>query len=183
MVAVRICFIVALLLPALSGAEETSLRTFQLPEHGSLQLSAPRSWKDKLRQPPQGMPPTIAFTSQQGNEFQVFITPLWNRMGAFPDKDEMLDMVLDAAEEAKQQAVERNLPISEMRGDSGIGYYFSATDRAPKPGEFKYLTQGILQIGELVTSFTILSNDGGATIASDALRMLKGAHQVFTKAL
>jgi hypothetical protein len=56
-----------------------------------------------------------------------------------------------------------------MRGESGMGYYFSATDRAPKPGEFKYLTQGILHIGELVASFTILSNDGGEANASDAL--------------
>src|SRR5215813_12710013 len=119
MLIVRALILIVFLFPALSKAEETSLRTFQLPEHGSLQLSAPLSWKDQIRQSARNLPPTIAFTPQQGNEFRVFIIPLWNRMGAFPDKDEMLNMVLDAAEEAKQQAVERSLPIVEMRGESG----------------------------------------------------------------
>ena len=84
-------------------------------------------------------------------------------------------MVLNAAEEAKQQAVERSIPVVEMRGNSGIGYYFMASDRASKPGELTYITKGILQMEQLAAFFTVLSNDGEGTISSAALQMLRRA--------
>jgi hypothetical protein len=176
MLIVRALILLLFLFPALSGAEETSLRTVQLPESGSLQLRAPRSWKDQLHQS-RNVPPTIVFGPEQGNDFQVQITPMRGTTGAAPDKDELLDIVLNAAEEAKQQAVERSIPVVEMKGDSGIGYYFTATDRDPKP-VFTHLTKGILQIGEVAAFFTILSKDGGEATTSDALKMLKGARYV-----
>jgi hypothetical protein len=182
MLIVRALILLVLLFPALSEAEETSLRTFQLSKSGSLQLSAPRSWKDQLHQS-RDVPPTIVFGPQQGNEFQVQITPMGSTSGAAPDKDELLNIVLNAAEEAKQQSVERSIPVVEMKGKSGIGYYFSATDRAANPSEFTHITKGILQIGDLAAFFTILSNDDDETIASDALQMLKGARYVLAKAL
>ena len=124
-------------------------------------------------------PPTIVFTPPESNEFEILITPMWStRTGAVPKKDEMQRMVAEVAEAARRQAVERSIPIVEMQGNSGIGYYFSATDRAPKSDEFRYMTQGVLRIGELAATFTILTNDGGELIASDALELLKGARYV-----
>jgi hypothetical protein len=177
MVILRALILLAFLFPALSGAEETSLRIFQLREHQSLQFSAPRSWKDHLHQEP-GWPPTIVFAPQEREQFQVQITPMWVNRGAIKG---LLEIVVNAAEEAKQ-AVEPSLPIMEMRGDSGIGYYFSATDRAPKPNDFTYMTKGIFQIGDLAAFFTILSNDDAEIIASAALQMLKGARYIVARA-
>jgi hypothetical protein len=33
-------------------------------------------------------------------------------------------------------------PLTLLKGDQARGYYFRATDRAPGPGEYKYLYQG-----------------------------------------
>jgi hypothetical protein len=59
----------------------------------------------------------------------------------------------------------------------GPGFYFSATDRAPKPDEYKFLTQGVVRVGELSVTFTILTNDGQDAVVKQALDALKSATQ------
>jgi len=49
----------------------------------------------------------------------------------------MIGNLFLAAQSALSQAVEKSLPVQELRGGNAQGSYFSATDRAPKPGEFK----------------------------------------------
>src|SRR5690242_8180967 len=67
----------ALLLAAtLAGAESTTIRTFPVPEHGSLQLSAPKSWPVELRTAPERSLPVIAFGPSEGATYQVLITPV-----------------------------------------------------------------------------------------------------------
>jgi len=170
--------------PSISHAEDSSLREFRLPQRGALQFNVPRSWKEEIRQPPQDLPPTIVFHPSSGNGFQVLITPMWavSTGMVMPDGEEIRRSVTQAAEDAKAQAVERNIPIVEIRGDFGIGYYFSATDRSPKPGEFKYLTQGLVRIGELAAAFTILTNDGADEVVPDTLLMLRRARHIYAKA-
>ncbi len=45
-------------------------------------------------------------------------------------------------------------------GANGVGFYFTATDRDPAAGEFKFMTQGALQVGTLTLWFTILTERG-----------------------
>lgn len=46
----------------------------------------------------------------------------------------------------------------------------------PKPGEYKFMTQGIIRIWELMTAFTVLTNEGQEGIISNVLMMLKAAN-------
>ncbi len=85
------------------------------------------------------------------------------------------DIVERSAKDVASQAVEETIEIKELQGDSVAGYYFTATDKAPKPGEFKYMTQGMFRVGDVGPTFTILTNDGGESVILDALAMLKGA--------
>ena len=78
---------------------------------------------------------------------------------------------------AKTQAVEKELRVVEFQGRSGPGFYFAATDRAPKPDEYKLLTQDVVRVGELSVTFTILTNDGQDAVVKQALDALKGATQ------
>jgi hypothetical protein len=71
--------------------------------------------------------------------------------------------------------VEGVLPLQEIKGVDGRGFYFTATDRAPKPGEAKYLTQGIIRVGEISLAFTVLTNDGQEAVVRAALEMLRTA--------
>ena len=155
-------------------------KKFALPERGFLQMSVPPNWDDQIRQPPQALPPTIAFRARQGKPFEVLVTPIWRARPDIPvsTKDTIRQRVERAADDVKSQAVEKSIRLVEFSGSSGPGFYFSATDRAPKPGEYKFVTQGMLKVSDLVVTFTILTNDGQEQVMRDALSMLKSAVHV-----
>ena len=98
-----------------------------------------------------------------------------SRTSPVSTKDSIRQQVERSADEAKSQAAEKTIRVIEFAGSSGPGYYFSATDRAPKPGEYKFVTQGMLKVSDLVVTFTILTNDGQEQVSRDALSMLKSA--------
>ena len=172
--------LVLLLMPGAAIAQTSAIseRRFTLPDHGSFVIQVPRDWKDQLRRSPRGSP-TILFSPGSGKPFQVLITTIWPATKDRPphSRDQLRAIVERAAQGAKSQAVESELRIVEFQGRSGPGFYFSATDRAPKPGEFKFMTQGILRVGELSVSFTILTNEGQEVIVKQALEALKGTIQ------
>jgi len=159
---------------------QTENRRFPLPDHGFLKLSMPVGWKHQLRQPPERLPPTIMLQAGSGPAFAILITPIWPARADIKPQTpaEMRQQVETAVERIKPQAVEKHIKVNELRGVSGVGYYYAATDKAPKPGEFKYLTQGMLRVDNLLVTFTILTNDGQQGVVTDALTMLRGAvHQ------
>ncbi len=159
------------------GAEETFGRLYPLPGHGKLRLEVPISWIHKIKQPPNRLPPTIEFKNKIKDSFTILITTIWpaNETIPPPSDKSIQQQVKKAAEAVGNQSVEKTLPIKEIKGTSGFGYYYFATDPSPKPGEYKYMTQGIIRIGELSVPFTILTNDENENIINDALEMLKSA--------
>ena len=163
-----------------ANAQDTVTRKYPLANHGVFQLQVPRSWQEELRQPPRDYPPTIVLTPKAGSSFQILITPMFAvREGmTMPSAARIKASVERAAENAKHQAVEKTVPVKELKGPAATGYYFSVTDRAPKPGEYKYMTQGILRVGAVTPTFTILTNDGAESIVIQALNMLEGARHL-----
>ena len=159
------------------GAAETTERRLPLPDHGFLQIAVPVSWQDQLRQPPDRLPPTIAFRPRGGLPFDILITPIWpaHKNVALPTPAELRQRVEQVVGQIKPRAVWKHIQVIELRGNAGIGYYYAATDKAPKPGEYKYLTQGILRVDNLLVTFTILTNDGQQDVVADALALLRSA--------
>jgi hypothetical protein len=86
-------------------------------------------------------------------------------------------LVEEREETIAPQAVERELPIHEIRGTSGSGYYFSATDKAPRPDEDECLTEGALAVDDLLLFFTVLTNDADSSIVNDAFDVLRSARR------
>ena len=162
---------------SLASAEETATRRYPLVGHGAIHLEVPQSWRDEVRQPPEHFPPTIVFSPQSGPPFQILLTPMYSvrESMVMPTPSTVKSTVERAAQHARSQAVEKAISVQELKGTASAGYYFSATDRNPKPGEYKYLTQGMLRTGELAPTFTILTNDGAEDILADSLLMLKSA--------
>jgi hypothetical protein len=160
---------------ALAG--ETSLRRYQLPDNSNIQFNVPASWKDEVRRPPKNLPITIRFGPQTGGSFEVLVTPLWPRKSQAPpaSAEKIRDVTQEAARRVKPQVIEKTIPIKELKGPAVSGYYFSVTDRAPKKGEYKFMTQGIIRIGEMLTTFTVLTNEGRESVVPEVLAMLKDA--------
>jgi hypothetical protein len=166
----------ALVVFGTANAEDSKTRSYSLPGHGYIELDVPVSWQDSVRQPPDALPPTITFTAASGAHFQVIVTPFW-AMGTAakpPTNVELSRLVHGATAEAAQSSVEKTLEVKDMGMGSNVGYYFTATDRAPKPDEYKYLNQGMMRVGDLSIAFTILTNDGQEKIAAQALSMVSG---------
>jgi hypothetical protein len=150
---------------------------FELPDHGALALLLPDGWVAKVRQPPNRLPPTIMMRPLADGAGEIIVTAVWPVGSAtkIPDETTLRSEVGDAAKNAASQSVERVLPIQEIKGVDGRGFYFAATDRAPKPGEYKYLTQGIIRVGKIALAFTILTNDGQEAVVQAALKVLRTA--------
>jgi len=148
-------------------------KRYELPNHGVLLLNVPDKWIDQVRRPPGNLPPTIRFIQLTGEQFEILFTPLWKMPGArvdFGTVQGIKNLVEGAAVEASSQAVEKNINVKELTG-SNIGYYFSATDKAPKPGEYKYMSQGAVGINEIMGTFTILTNSPDSKVVEQAINM------------
>jgi hypothetical protein len=167
----------ALLAAGVAFATDAGLKRYELPNSDTLELTLPAGWVDNVEQPAGGGPPTIEIAVAEGGPRQVFVTPEW----ADPTAQEvrelpaLRDAIRDAAERTRPEAVEAYLEVRQLDGANGVGYYFAATDRDPGPDEFKFMSQGALQVGTLTVWFTILTNEGQDTVAVEALSMLQAA--------
>jgi len=148
-----------------------------LPGGDELWLTIPAGWNEKFDSPQKNMPPGVWLTSRQGASFNVLITPLSGTpMGdAMSDDNRLRAIVTSAARNALAKSVEMTIPVHDLTGPSVHGFYIFATDRAPAPGEWKYLTQGMINIDGAPFAFTILTNDGQEAVAKAALEMIRSA--------
>ncbi len=138
---------------------------------GELVLPAPDAWKVEKGEDAN----TIRLHPAKGSDFYIEVTALPEGQ----DKDvgmELVHSLVEAnAEKMKDQSVEKELALQELKSATAQGYYFFATDPAPKPGEWTYMTSGLMLVGKLPVSFTVLSN-GKASPPEQAMDMLRAAH-------
>jgi hypothetical protein len=162
-------------LPVAAG--QTSARQYTLPDGSIFQLKVPVSWQQEFTQELSELPPTITLRPKTGEDFAVLVTPLppAGENSPPPNTEAIREHVQRVLDKARPQAGEQVITIRELRGTAGAGYYFSATDRAPKPGEYQFMTQGIFPVGNLIVAFTVLTNGGQQAIVDDALTMIRGA--------
>lgn len=162
-----------------SAGEQQIDREYSIPGRGVLKLRVPEVWLEEVRQPPDNLPPTIIFTPAEGKSIRVLVTVFENlkREPDFNQPQKLRQMMEQRGQELLSTAEETELELRGLRGPVCWGYYFSLTDKAPQPGEYKHLTQGALGTGDLLLSFTILANEAKSPVAKDAINMLRSARQ------
>ena len=158
------------------------VRRFPVLAFGTLEFSVPPSWRDEVGPSPAGLPPTILFQPGSGSDFKVLITPITpiperNRSWSWSNPDELRRAVELKGQLALRTAVEDKIVLQEVRGPAAVGYFYSLTDKAPKPGEYEFMTQGLTSVGDLLLSATILSHTKDSQSVRDALSMLRGSRQ------
>jgi len=160
-----------------AAADDPQLRRYELPNGDTLELTLPAGWSDRLEQPDGDGPPTIEVAVAAGGATQVFVTPKWAEPTGKAVREAPLlrDAVRELADRIQPEVVEPFLEVRPLDGADGAGYYFSATERAPKADGFKFMIQGALPAGGLTLWFAVLTNDGEDTVAVQALAMLQAA--------
>ncbi|NWG02090.1 MAG: hypothetical protein HXY44_04435 [Syntrophaceae bacterium] len=153
------------------------IKTYPIPEHGVLELNVPITWQDKAHIGQENMPPIIIFIPVKGDDFKILITVLWGKPGeqSFNNPEKIRMLVELEGHLILPRAVETKLVVQQMRGVHNVGYFFTLTDKAPKPGEFLYLTRGGMAVGPLLLSVTILYRVEGSESLKEALTILREA--------
>ena len=160
-------------------ADAAERRSFPVPQHGDLVLSVPASWDHEIQQPPGNLPPTFVLTPRQGDDFQVLITPMWsfkNEPG-FNSPQEIRGVIEANRVRMLPTAVERDVPLEQIQGKQGAGYYFFVTDKDPGTGYLHMVSLGI-GVGDLVVITTILSRTRDSEGIRQTLKALQGAVQI-----
>jgi hypothetical protein len=154
-----------------------SERRYALPGQRSFVVQIPGGWKDQIQQARDGSSPTIVLSPASGRRFEVLLTPTSStaKDRAPESREDIRAAVERAAQGAKSWAAESQLPLKEIKGRSGPGFYFSATERAPKTGAHKFVTTGILRVGDRLVAFTILTHEGQVSVVGQALDLLNTA--------
>jgi len=156
-----------------------AIKKYPIPDHGVLELKVPTSWKGEVHKPQENMPLTIIFKPALGNDFEVLITVLWGTAGEqdFNSPAKVRTLVENDGQKFLPKSVENRLVVQQIRGINNIGYLFFLTDKAPNPGEFRYITRGGIAVGNLLLNVTILYRVKDSQSVKEALSMLRKARQ------
>jgi hypothetical protein len=174
--------IAAIVLSGGTVAQDASTTRYSVPGHGSLELKVPGGWRSQTRSRSEPPIAQVRLTPASGNAFDLQITAGWLDPAKSDRRPDALKArVQSAANAALKEAVEKEVKVLELRGAQSQGYYFLLTDKAPGPGEFKYLTQGMLSVGELTVAFTILHREAASDDREKALRVVADAVQSKTE--
>lgn len=84
--------------------------------------------------------------------------------------------VSQSAAQASAQSVEGHLATQPFSSGEVRGAYFSATDKAPGPGGYKYMTQGVATVGDEFVTFTALSNADPDGFRATLLKVVGSLH-------
>jgi hypothetical protein len=163
---------------ALAGGPKT-IKKYPIPEHGTLELNVPTTWKGEVHKPQGNMPPTILFKPASGDDFQILVTVMWSKKGesGFNSQDKVRALIEKDGQKLLTKTVETKIVLQEIKGVNNTGYCFFVTDKAPNPGEYRYMTRGAIGVENLLLNVTILYRVKDSESVKDSLSMLREAKQ------
>jgi hypothetical protein len=118
---------------------------------------------------PQGPPNSAQFNTANPQDMLVMVMAKSKPADADADKT-MRSIMESAARELAPQSVEKEIKVEPFGSGGTRGYRICLTDRAPKPGEYKFMCEGMANNGSLVVQFTVLYNDAGRADALEAVK-------------
>ena len=164
----------------LLAANSKALRKYPIPGLGILEMNVPTAWQDKVHRPQEKMPPTLIFKPASGTDFEVMVVVSGGPKGekGFNNPDRIRAMLETEGRKLLPKIAEPKIALQEMKGETTTGYYFTVTDKAPEPGEYRYMTRAGLGVGTVLLNATILHRVKESDSLREALLMLREARQV-----
>lgn len=165
-----------------SNEENNGPAVYNNPGYGQLNFRVPADWKSKFEKSPEKRTETITFSPRSGNSFMLMIDPLVQKEQKidFQNQEIMRKQVEQLGNSFLPHARETQLNIREAKGRYSTFYYFSLTDKAPKPGEWECLTQGRIGVGIYLLHFTVLTHSLDAKEIQEAVQVLTSVEYIKT---
>lgn len=159
----------------------TELRQFKLGRGKSLELQVPKDWKQKVRKSKGSIAISIDFSMEKSQAMELHVTgmvgPWVSKLSSDPSA--LQQFVQSQMKRMEPTAEPGSMKLFRFQADSGSGYMYTAADKNPDVGGYKYLRQGAITLADdFVASFSVLSNDSEAPEVQDALQVLKTARYV-----
>ena len=155
-------------------------RLFEVPDHGRLRMIVPFEWKVSSRSSKQPPAVVVHIAPSTGDAFDIQLTSVWldveRRQKMTPDA--IRSNVRRSADTLLQKAEDKSVIMEDLKGEQVTGNYYTLADSDPKPGEYRYVTQGSFITEELLTAFTIQHRQPKPDELARSLRMLAGATHV-----
>ncbi len=161
----------ATVIVAAALAAEPGSHTLVSASGVKVELPWSKNWVQ--RQDPEYKPETVGFGVEGDLQaMHVMISAGGPVPAGAMTPEKMLDVMNGTIEELAPQAVEQDLAPVELKGGRNPAFFVTATDKAPKPDEYKYISQILVSAGDAFVLATILYNESAtedAQRARDAL--------------
>ena len=107
-------------------------------------------------------PATVTFvTTSDASAMQALISPTRHVAESELTEEKLLAVLSRMTAPIAAGAVEKDLTPKALPGGVNKGWYVTATDKAPKPGEYLYVTLVLVVAGDIPVIATILFNEAG----------------------
>ena len=167
--------------PTAAVPATTELKDYLLPDLGTMHLDVPKGWNDTFNSTTMLDTPvdTVQFVPRDHSDYVVLIQAIHMKPGAADDFDVKTNLT-NVAQHELGNSVELLPDIHDLKSPRMEGAWFRLADQHvsdtnPKPGDYKYLTQGYAKVNGLVLSFRVVSNRADGNEQSLALDMIRSA--------
>jgi CHAT domain-containing protein/tetratricopeptide (TPR) repeat protein len=153
----------------------SSRQEFAVPGGGAIQVASAPDW---IGDPEPGSgsntPLTLSFRENpQGAERLIVTVRVLD--GDPPSLVEIWSALHEAFNALRDHAEESRPVPCGITTTNGYGCFFTVTDRSPAPGEFRFMSSGMVLCGGLLLQFTILTNPHELMLFSRALATIRSA--------
>ena len=167
--------LVVLLVWAPAGAEP---KRFDMGPFGGLVLDVPSGWTAERQNSDE--PGGFAFRVEPppGTQLVLFITPIPVSETRDPASEARSLVSKQIIDRLRPVAAETELTVSTLTGRETQAFYVSATDKTvtqPTAKDFKYVDQGAAALGQMMLTFTILTNDKDGAARAAAREVVRTA--------
>jgi len=144
----------------------------RIPGWGTLTFTLPEGWRVHASTDSAS---SLTLGPSNGRAFEVRILPFTSpQTGIPPSTPELLSGQANAnAKYRARDALEPALSVRQFRAGDSFGYYYSFTDKAQKPGDFRHYTEGLAQIAGYPIAFVVCSEQASADLLTQVLRFLQ----------
>jgi len=160
--------------------QSNKIQAYLVPNHGSLRLPMPDAWSVESRAMVDPATLFLHIAPSKGKAFDLQITAVWlNSANLEKTTAESIKANTErTGNGVLLQAVEKTLTLHDLHGSQTAGTYYTLANRKPGPGEFKHLTQGSFLTGEMLSAFTLHSDNPNSSEFKQLMKMMSDAAYV-----